>query len=62
MSVYEYEVIAKFLGDAIVFSKPSFSSFMIINLDKTDITGKIAGTIITVITKTSKILRRRFII
>ena len=58
MGAYEDDVIAKFLGDVKAFSKPSVSSFMIINLDETDITEKIAETIVTAITETDKIFRK----
>ncbi len=58
MGSCEDEVITKFLGDIIVFSRPSVSSFMIINLDKTVITAQIADTIINGIANTGKAVRK----
>ena len=54
----EDEVIAKFLGDVKFFSRPSVSSFMIINLDKTVITHRIADTIVTTIIDMDKAIRK----
>ena len=58
MGAYKDEVIAIFLGDVTSFSRPSVSSFMIIDLDETDITEKIAKTIVTEITEAKKIFRK----
>ena len=58
MGGYEAEVTAKFLEDKNAFSRPSVSSFMIINMDKTDITDQIADTIVTVIAESSKLFRK----
>ena len=58
MGTSEDEVIAKLGEDKKLFSRPSVSSFMIINLDETDITEKIAETIVTAITETDKIFRK----
>ncbi len=58
MSDYEEEVIEKFVGDICSFSRPSVSSFMIINLDKTIITDRIAETITTGILEAKKIIRK----
>lgn len=58
MGEYEDEVIAKFLEDKRTFSRPSVSSFMIINLDKTHITEQIADTIVTTILESNKPFRK----
>ena len=58
MGACENEVISKFIGDKKSFSRPSVSSFMIINLDKTDITGQIAETIVNCISDTEKLIRK----
>ena len=58
MGMYEDEVIAKFLKDEKTFSRPSVSSFMIINLDKTVITEKTADTIVSVISESDKQFRK----
>ena len=54
MGNMESEVIQKFEGDYKVFSRPSVSSYMIINLDETTITEKIAVSIINGITECKK--------
>ena len=54
MGVYEEKVINKFLVDEKIFSRPSVSSFMIVNLDKTVITEKIADMIVSVISESKK--------
>ena len=54
MGAYEDEVISKFLGDVKAFSRPSVSSFMIVNLDKTVITEKIAETVSACILQSDK--------
>lgn len=58
MGACEDEVIAKFTGDIKTFSRPSVSSFMIINLDKTEITGKIAEAIAAGISENDKTVRK----
>ena len=58
MGMCEDEVITKFLEDKRTFSKPSVSSFMIINLDKTHMTDRIADTIVTVILESVKPFRK----
>ena len=58
MGGYEDEVIAKFLEDKRTFSRPSVSSFMILNLDKTHMTEQIADTIVTVILESEKPFRK----
>ncbi len=58
MGEYEDEVIAKFTADIKSFSRPSVSSFMIIDLDETDITERIAETIINGISDTAKVFRK----
>ena len=55
---YEAEVITKFVEDVRTFSKPSVSSFMVINLDKTVITKKIVETITTSIMEMEKPIRK----
>jgi len=47
MGSFEESVISKFSKDIDNFSKPSVSSYMIINLDKTDITEGIVEVIIS---------------
>lgn len=54
MGVCEDEVIKKFIGDINSFSRPSISSFMIINLDETVISERIAEIIITGLLETKK--------
>jgi hypothetical protein len=54
----EDKVITKFAGDTDSFSKPSVSSYMIINLDKTVITHRIADTIVTTIIDADKAIRK----
>lgn len=58
MGSYEDEVIAKFLEDKKAFLRPSVSAFMIINLDKTDITDRIAETIVTAVSESDKPFRK----
>ena len=58
MGGYEDEVIAKFLEDKRTFLRPSVSSFMILNLDKTHMTEQIANTIVTVILESEKPFRK----
>ena len=58
MGVYEDEVIAKFLEDKRTFSRPSVSSIMIINLDKTRITDRIADTIVNTVLESDKPFRK----
>lgn len=58
MGKFETEVIEKFIGDISSFSRPSVSSFMIINLDRTDITENIAVTIVTNILEIDKVFRK----
>lgn len=58
MGPYEDEVISKFLHDKASFLRPSVSSSMIINLDKTDLTQKIVDTIVTNLIECKKILRK----
>ena len=58
MGTYEDMVIAKFLEDKRSFSRPSVSSFMIINLDDTDITEQITGTIVNTVLETDKVFRK----
>ena len=43
MGAFEEEVIKKFLEDKKSFTRPSVSSYMIINLDETDITENIVN-------------------
>ena len=54
MGACEDEVIVKFAGDIPSFSRPSVSSFMIISLDETVITGRIAETILSGISQMDK--------
>ena len=58
MGKFETEVVEKFTGDISFFSRPSVSSFMIINLDRTDITEHITGTIVTNILEIDKVFRK----
>ena len=58
MGSYENEVVTKFTKDKSEFSRPSVSSFMIINLDKTDITELIVDTIVTGIIENNKEFRK----
>ena len=58
MGPYEDEMITKFLEDKQTFSRPSVSSFMIINLDKTHMTDRIADTIVTAIIESDKPFRK----
>lgn len=58
MGILEDEALAKFLDDKKAFSRPSVSSFMIINLDKTLITDRIADTIVTTIIESGKLFRK----
>ena len=55
MGVHEQKVLDKFLEDKRVFSRPSVSAFMIINLDNTVITEKIINTIVDTIMNSDKI-------
>lgn len=45
MGAYKEKVIEKFRGDIKAFSRPSMTSFMIINLDETEIDGDIISVI-----------------
>lgn len=54
MGNMEAEVIKKFGEDYKMFSRPSVSSYMIINLDETTITEKIVASIINGITECKK--------
>ncbi len=58
MGKFETEVIRKFTKDKSSFSRPSVSSLMIINLDRTDITENIAGTIVTNILEIDKVFKK----
>ena len=58
MGAYEDEVIAKFSGDKSSFLRPSGSAFMIVNLDKTDITKRITEMIVTTIMESGKVFRK----
>ncbi|MCR5168523.1 MAG: hypothetical protein K6C13_15130 [Oscillospiraceae bacterium] len=58
MDAYEDEVIAKFKEDKMEFSRPSVSSLMIIDLDKTDITEQIVRMITDTILETNKLFRK----
>lgn len=58
MGTSETEVIKKFTEDISSFSRPSVSSFMIINLDRTNINGHIAEMIVTNILDNGKTFRK----
>lgn len=58
MGNYEEEVINKFNADISTFSRPSISSFMIINLDKTIISEQIADVIISGLLVSNKLFRK----
>ena len=58
MGTYEDEVTVKFDSDKSIFSKPSVSSHMLINLDKTDITERIVEMIVSTILASDKLFRR----
>ena len=58
MGTYEDEVLRKFQNDKASFSRPSVSSSMIINLDKTEITEKIAETIVNELSESKKLFRK----
>ena len=58
MGSYEDEVIGKFLNDKASFSRPSVSSSIIINLDKTDITEKMIDTIVSIFAESKKRFRK----
>ena len=58
MGPYEDKVIAKFLEDKKSFSRPSVSSFMIVDLDKTDITEQIVTVIVDTILQSDKLFRK----
>ncbi len=58
MGAYADEVVSKFIKDKSVFSRPSISSFMIINLDQTDIIESIVDTIVTTISESDKVFRK----
>ena len=55
---YEDEVIRKYMEDKAAFLRPSVSSSMIIDLDKTDVTEKIIETIMTVLSESEKMFRK----
>ena len=54
MGNYKEEVMKKFLEDCKLFSKPSMTSFMIINLDKTNIDIDIISCITNAIINSNK--------
>ena len=58
MGTLEDEVIAKFNEDKKLFSRPSVSSFMIIDLDETDITEHIVNTIVDAILESNKVFKK----
>lgn len=58
MGKYKEKVIEKFLADCKIFSKPSASSFMIINLDETEIDMDIVSCITTAIIASKKGYRK----
>ncbi len=58
MGTFEDEVIAKFTEDKRLFSRPSVSSFMIIDLDETDITQHIVNTIVDAILESNKVFKK----
>ncbi len=58
MGSWEESVISKFSKDIDNFSKPSVSSYMIINLDKTDITEGIVEVIISTFLDGKKSFRK----
>ncbi len=58
MGASEDEVLAKFAEDKRLFSRPSVSSFMIIDLDKTEITGQIVRTITDAVMESKKVFRK----
>ena len=58
MGTFEDKVIAKFTEDKRLFSRPSVSSFMIIDLDETDVTEHIVNTIVDAILETNKLFRK----
>lgn len=58
MGSWEESVISKFSKDIDNFSKPSVSSYMIINLDKTDITEGIVEVIISTFLDGKKFFRK----
>ena len=58
MGSWEESVISKFSKDIDDFSKPSVSSYMIINLDKTDITEGIVEVIISTFLDGKKSFRK----
>ncbi len=58
MGTLDDEVIAKFNEDKRLFSRPSVSSFMIIDLDETNITEKIVKMIVDAILETNKVFRK----
>ena len=54
MGCFKEKVIEKFLDDCPKFSKPSMTSFMIINLDRTELDEEIISCIVKAITETDK--------
>lgn len=58
MGACEDDVITKFLEDKRTFSRPSVSSFMIINPDQNHMTDRIADTIVKTITEGNKLFRK----
>lgn len=58
MGTSEDEVIAKLGEDKKLFSRPSVSSFMIIDLDETEITVQIVKTIVDAIIEANKVFRK----
>ncbi|MGN1100239.1 MAG: hypothetical protein ACI4S9_07805 [Christensenellales bacterium] len=58
MGAYEEEVIRKFLEDKSSFMRPSISSYIIINLDKTDISERIIETIVATLVGSGKTFRK----
>ncbi|MGN0316716.1 MAG: hypothetical protein ACI4E1_02160 [Lachnospira sp.] len=62
MGDLEIEVIDKFKGDYITFSRPSVSSYMIINLDETIVSQQIAECIVNgIIECTKRFLKIAFV-
>jgi len=58
MGEYEDEVTDKFAEDKSAFTRPSSSSFMIINLDDTDVTARIVDMIASTILESSKVFAK----
>ncbi|BBF43559.1 hypothetical protein lbkm_2247 [Lachnospiraceae bacterium KM106-2] len=58
MGIYEEEVIKKFLNDAKLFTRPSASSFLVINIDETEVTDHIIDCLVETIKNTDKAFRK----